>query len=59
MSEQEKHIGLRIDTELHRKFKYISEFNGRSMNGELLYLIKEKIKEYEKQYGKIEGYEHE
>lgn len=51
--EKDKHIGLRIDAEPHRKFKYIVEFEGRSMNGELLYLIRKLIAEHEKKYGEI------
>ena len=59
MAGNQKHIGLKIDPETHKKFKYISEYYGRSMNGELIYLIKQKINEHEKQYGKIEEKEHE
>ena len=59
MAGNQKHIGLKIDAETHRKFKYISEYYGRSMNGELIYLIKQKINEHEKQYGKIEEEEYE
>ena len=51
--EKDKHIGLRIDAETHRQFKYIVEFEGRSMNGELLYLIRKLIAEHEKKYGEI------
>lgn len=59
MAGNQKHIGLKIDVETHKKFKYISAYYGRSMNGELIYLIKQKINEHEKQYGKIEEKEHE
>lgn len=59
MAGKQKHIGLKIDAETHRKFKYISEYYGRSMNGELIYLIKQKINEHEKQYGKIKDEDHE
>ena len=48
MAGKQKHIGLKIDAETHRKFKYISEYYGRSMNGELIYLIKQKISLYER-----------
>ena len=37
--EKEKHLGLRIDKETHRKLKSLSEFEGRSINGEILYLV--------------------
>ena len=48
-----KHLGLRIDAETHNKFKYVAEFEGRSMNGEVLYLIRQAIIEHEKKYGRI------
>lgn len=59
MAGKQKHIGLKIDAETHRKFKYISEYYGRSMNGELIYLIKQKISLYERQHGEIEIGENE
>lgn len=52
--DKTKHLGLRIDPETHRKLKYIVEFEGRSMNSEILYLIRQAITEHEKKYGKIE-----
>lgn len=48
-----KHLGLRIDPETHRKLKYIVEFEGRSINGEVLYLIRQAIAEHERKHGKI------
>lgn len=51
--EKQKHLGLRIDPETHRKLKYIVEYEGRSMNGEVLYLIRQAIAEHEKKYGEI------
>lgn len=38
--EKDKHLGLRIDTELHYKLHYISQYEGRSANGEVIYLIR-------------------
>lgn len=35
-----KHISLRIDSETHKKLKNLAEFDGHSMNGEILYLIR-------------------
>ena len=40
---EEKHIGLRIDSETHGKLKNLAEYEGRSINGELLYLIRQAI----------------
>ncbi len=46
--EKGKHLGLRIDEETHRKLKELAEYEGRSINGEVLYLIRQAIKQYEK-----------
>ena len=32
-----KHLGIEIDPELHQKIKYIAEYEGRSINGQILY----------------------
>ena len=52
--EKDKHLGLRIDTELHYKLHFISQYEGRSANGEVIYLIRKAIEDFEKQHGKIE-----
>ena len=52
--EKHKHLGLRIDSELHYKLHYISKYEGRSANGEVIYLIRKAIEEFEKEHGKIE-----
>ena len=53
-NKQNKHLGIEIDPELHYKLHYISKYYGRSANGEILFLIKQAIKEFEKAEGKIE-----
>ncbi|SFH53019.1 hypothetical protein SAMN04487830_10183 [Pseudobutyrivibrio sp. OR37] len=45
--EKDKHLGLRIDSETHDKLKDLAEYEGRSINGEVLYLIRQAIKKYE------------
>ena len=52
--EKEKHLGIRIDNELHYKLHYIAKYEGRSANGHILYLISKNIREFEKENGKIE-----
>ncbi|GMN96321.1 MULTISPECIES: Arc family DNA-binding protein [Blautia] len=52
--EKDKHLGLRIDSDTHRKLKSMAEYNGRSINGEVLYLIRQAISEYEKRHGELE-----
>ncbi|QFJ54807.1 Arc family DNA-binding protein [Pseudobutyrivibrio xylanivorans] len=47
--EKDKHLGLRIDSETHDKLKELAEYDGRSINGEVLYLIRQAIKKYEQE----------
>lgn len=52
--EKDKHLGLRIDSELHYKLHYISKYYGRSANGQVIYLIRKAIEDFESEYGRIE-----
>ena len=47
--EKDKHIGFRIDSETHAKLKDLAEYEGRSINGEIIYLIRQAIKKKEKE----------
>ena len=47
------HLSIRMDAVLHDKFKYVAGADGRSMSGEILYLIQKCVRDYEKQYGPI------
>ncbi len=47
--QKDKHLGLRIDSETHDKLKDLAEYEGRSINGEVLYLIRQAIKKYEQE----------
>ena len=53
-NKNNKHLGLEIDPELHYKLHYISKYHGRSANREILYLIRQEIKAFEKSEGEIE-----
>ena len=48
-----KHLSLRIDDELLKKLHYVSKYDGRSANSQILHLIKRHIAEFEKEHGKI------
>ena len=50
---KDKHLGLRIDSETHEKLKNLAEYDGRSINGEVIYLIRQAILRYEKEQGKV------
>ena len=54
MKEKDKHLGLRLDEDTHRKLKSLAEFEGRSINGEVTYLIRQAIKNFEKENGTLE-----
>jgi hypothetical protein len=49
----EKHLGIRINPALHYKLHYVAKFDGRSGNGEILYIIRQYIVKFEKKYGEI------
>lgn len=53
-NKENKHLVIEIDKELHYKLHYISKYYGRSANGEILFLIRQAIKEFEKLEGEIE-----
>ena len=52
-NKNNKHLGIEIDPQLHYKLHYISKYEGRSANGQILYLIRQSIKEFEKSEGEI------
>lgn len=51
---KDKHLGLRIDTQTHYKLHYIARYEGRSGNGEVLYLLRKHIAAFEEAHGPIE-----
>ena len=53
-NKNNKHLGIEIDPELHYKLHYISKYYGRSANGEILFLVRQAIKDFEKIEGEIE-----
>ena len=57
-NKNNKHLGIEIDPELHYKLHYISKYEGRSANGQILHLIRKCIREFEIEFGKI-NYENE
>ncbi|MBE6949485.1 MAG: hypothetical protein E7456_06520 [Ruminococcaceae bacterium] len=52
-NKNNKHLGIEVDPELHYKLRYISKYEGRSANGQILYLIRKCIKEFEAAEGEI------
>ena len=52
-NKNNKHLGIEVDPELHYKIRYIAKYEGRSINGQVLYLIRQHIKEFEQREGEI------
>ena len=52
-NKNNKHLGIEVDPELHFKLHYIAKYEGRSANGQILYLIRKCIKEFESAEGEI------
>lgn len=52
-NKNNKHLGIEIEPDLHSKLKYIAKYEGRSINGQILYLVRQCIKDFEKENGII------
>jgi len=46
-----KSLSVRIDEEMLEKLRYIASYEGRSVNSQILILIRECIEKYEKDVG--------
>lgn len=52
-NKNNKHLGIEVEPELHYKLRYIAKYEGRPANGQILYLIRQCIKEFESNNGEI------
>lgn len=52
-NKENKHLGIEIDPELLYKLQYVAKYEGRSGNGQILYLIRKCVSEFERQDGEI------
>lgn len=50
-----KSVSIRIEEEMLEKIGFIADYEGRSVNSHILVLIRENIKTYEQEHGKIGG----
>lgn len=48
-----KSLSIRIDEELLHKLHIVADYEGRSANSQILILIRDCVKEYEKEHGEI------
>ncbi|MBQ8525914.1 MAG: hypothetical protein IJ460_04275 [Clostridia bacterium] len=49
----QKHVSIRMEAEMLSKFYYVSKYNGRSGSGQIIYLMRTLVEEFEKEHGKI------
>ena len=49
-----RHMGIKIDAQVYEKLRYIAQGEGRSLSGQVLYLLWRQVQAYEQKYGQIE-----
>ena len=54
MSNRTVHYSLRIDAELLEKFSYVAEYEARSINRELIQIIRNLVLWFEQKMGEID-----
>lgn len=50
-----KSVSIRIEEEMLKKIGFVADYEGRSVNSHILVLIRENIKTYEQEHGRIDG----
>lgn len=50
-----KSVSIRIEEEMLSKIAYIADYEGRSVNSQVLILIRDHIKQFEESNGLIDG----
>ncbi len=50
-----KSVSIRIEEEMLNKIAYVADYEGRSVNSQVLVLIREHIKAFEEANGPIDG----
>lgn len=50
-----KSVSIRIEEEMLKKISHVAEYEGRSVNSHILVLIRNSIKNFEDENGKIDG----
>lgn len=49
-----RHISIRIDDDVLRKFHYVAKYEDRSASGQIMFLINTCIREFEREHGEID-----
>ena len=52
--KKNKHISIRIDEDVLRRFHYVANYEDRSASGQIMFLINSCIREFEEKHGKID-----
>ena len=50
-----KSVSIRIEEEMLKKLAYVADYEGRSVNSEILVLVRQAITEFETTHGTISG----
>lgn len=50
-----KSVSIRMEEEMLEKLGFVADYEGRSLNSHILVLIRDSIKTYETEHGKIDG----
>ena len=50
-----KSVSIRIEEEMLKKIGFVADYEGRSVNSHILVQIRENIKTYEQEHGRIDG----
>lgn len=48
-----KSVSIRIEEEMLRKIAHVADYEGRSVNSHILVLVRESIRQFEKEHGEI------
>lgn len=52
--KKHKHLSIRIDPTILKKFHYVAKYEDRSASRQIMYLINTYIREFEEKYGEID-----
>ncbi len=50
-----KNISIRIEEEMLEKLRFVADYDGHSINGHVMMLIRKHLKQFEEQNGEISG----
>lgn len=54
MKNDKTFLSIRMNKELHDKFRSVAAYEGRSMSKQILYLLNKCVRDFEREHGPIE-----